>query len=177
MATFTVEDGTGLTAATSYVSVAAADDYLSLKSNASEWIDLSTGDKQKYLMWATRLLDQRAMFRGNKSVPTSGLRWPRIGVCDRDGISIEYDVIPTPIKAATIEIAFHLVNTDVDPSTPISSSGEIERIKADVIEIEYTKGTQTATVNYFPVGINDILMGLGAISTGYGSRAVRIMRA
>lgn len=175
MASFIVEDGTGLTNSTSYISVLDADDYLSLRSGYSLWE--AVDEQENYLMWATRLLDQRAAFRGSKAVSGSALRWPRVGVCDRDGIAVDYQTIPEPIKAAVAEIAFHLATQGVDPSVPISTSGEIKRIKADVVEIEYVEGTASSTVNYFPVGINDILAGLGSISTGTGSRFVRIMKA
>lgn len=175
--TFTVEDGSGLTTSNSYASVAEADDYLSIKPNDAAWVALNSSVKQEYLMWASRLLDQRTSWRGWKQVDESAMRWPRYGATDRDGLTVANDIVPNPVKAATIEIAFHLLSQSVDPSTPISTSGEIKRVKADVVEIEYFEGTATATTNYFPVGINDILFGLGAISTGTGSKFARILRA
>ncbi len=176
MANFIVETGAGLTDATSYVSTDEADDYLSIKPNYSVWEALE--EPESYLIWATRLLDQRAVFRGSKSVDDSALRWPRQGVLDRDGLTVAYDSVPKPIKDAVIEIAFHLVTQAVDPSAPAaSSSGQIKRIKADVVEIEYVEGTAGNTTNYFPVGINDILAGLGSLQGGGGSRFGRILKA
>lgn len=174
MPAFVVEDGTGLDDATSYASLQEADDYLSLRPGYAAWEDAD--NTEELLMWATRLLDQRTNWRGYKQVNDSALRWPRYGVTDRDGISVAYDSVPTPVKHATIEIAFHLLTQNVDPSAPISTSGEIKRVKADVLEVEYFENTATATTNYFPVGINDILFGLGAISTGTGSKFARILR-
>jgi len=177
--TFTVEDGTGLPGANSYASLTEASDYLAIKPNSTTaWEALTTGNKQSYLMWATRLLDQRAVFRGVKTVEDSGLRWPRTGVYDRDGLAVPYDEVPAPIKAATIEIAYHLLSQSVDPSAPSASSGgEIKRLKADVVEIEYVEGTAGNTSNYFPVGVNDILAGLGSLQGGGGSRFGRILKA
>lgn len=170
-----VEDGTGLLDATSYVSVNEADDYLSVRPNYNVW-DLAE-NQEELLMWATRLLDQRTSWQGFKQVEGSALRWPRYGAKDRDGMLVPYDSVPVPVKSATIEIAFHLLTQNVDPSAPISTSGEIKRVKADVVEVEYFEGTARATTNYFPVGINDILFGLGSISTGTGSKFGRILRA
>jgi hypothetical protein len=172
---FVVEDGTGLTTATSYVSTQEADEYLSLRPNYAAWD--AAENVEELLMWATRLLDQRATWYGNKQVNESSLRWPRYGVNDRDGIAIPYDEVPLAVKHATIEIAYHLLTQNVDPSAPIATAGEIKRVKADVVEVEYFEGTARATTNYFPVGINDILRGLGSISTGTGSKFGRILRA
>ena len=177
MPAFVVEDGTGLTNATSYVSVADADDYLTVKPDAviADWVALTSGQKQDYLMWATRLLDQRGTFQGQKTVEESALRWPRAWVYDRDSLLLPDDEIPEQIEAATVEIAFNLLDQSVDPSSPGSgSSGGIKSLKADVVEIEYFEGG-SASNNAFPKGINDILAPLGSISGG-GPGFGRIVR-
>lgn len=177
MPTFVVETGEGLTNATSYVSVAEADDYLTVKPDATiaGWVALTSGQKEDYLMWATRLLDQRGTFQGTKTVDESSLRWPRAWVYDRDGLLLPDDEIPEQIKAATVEIAFNLLEQNVDPSSPGSStSGGIKSLKADVVEIEYFEGG-SASNNAFPKGINDILAPLGSISGG-GPGFGRIVR-
>jgi len=181
MPAFIVEDGTIVPEATSYVTVAEADDYLSIKSNAADWTALADGVVQNYLMWATRILDQRAVFPN--STPTEpdnqSLRWPRQYAYDREGDLIPDDVIPDQIKEATIEIAFNLFDQGIDPSSGGSSGsagGAIKRIKAAVVEIEYTEGV-SATTSAFPTGINDILYPLGSIAGVGGSRGVPIRRA
>lgn len=174
MADLIVEDGTGLPDANSYASVADADNYLSVRPNYDAWDNFE--NQENYLMWATRLLDQRATFYGYKQVANSALRWPRTGVVDRDGLAVPYDEVPLAIKHAVIEIAMHLFTQNVDPSTPISTSGEIKRVKADVLEVEYFENTARATTNYFPVGINEILRGYGSLNSGTGSRFARISR-
>jgi hypothetical protein len=172
-----VEDGTIVPNANSYVTVLELDNYMSVRPTTAEWEDLDTSDKEAYLRWATRLLDQRATFYGHKTDTTSALRWPRIGVTDRDKAPVPYDIVPRPIKDAVIEIAYYMFSQGVDPSVPLSPGGEIQRVKLAVIEIEYTEGTQSNTLNYFPVGINDILRGLGTIQMGNGSRFGRILRS
>lgn len=180
MVAMVVEDGTGLSNANSYSSVAEADDYLSIKAATlyAVWSALNTTQKEGYLMWATRLLDQRANYQGSKSVSTSALRWPRTGVTDRDGISLAYDEIPPAIKSATVEIAYNLVSKAVDPSAPAADpTGALKRVKADVVEVEYVEGSASPGSDYFPYGINEILSGLGSISTGTGSRFGKILKA
>lgn len=183
MPAFVVEDGTGLTNATSYVSVAEADDYLSIRPNIDDWTDLDSAGKQAQLMWATRLLDQRAVFYGKKTVPASALQWPRTGVIDKNGLLVPYDVVPQPIQDATVEIAFYLLVNSIDPSLPPGgggvAGGAIKSIKADVIEIEYTEGSAASAVTiYFPLGINDILAGLGTLRGAGGGRGFgRVLRS
>lgn len=177
MPVFVVETGEGVADASSYVTVSEADDYLSIRPAITAWSALDTAGKQSYLMWATRLLDQRATYRGSKYGTSGALRWPRSGVVDCDGLAVPYDTIPDDLKAAVIEMAFHLVSQGVDPSVPAAStSGEIKRIKADVVEIEYMEGTSAGN-NYFPVGINTILRCIGSIKTGNGSKFSRILKA
>lgn len=178
MVDMVVEDGTGLSNANSYVTTTEAEDYLSVKSATAFALWDAELEQENYLMWATRLLDQRANFQGSKSVSTSALRWPRTGVRDRDGISLAYDEIPPAIKAAVIEIAFNLVSKAVDPSAPAADpTGALKRVKADVVEVEYVQGSATPGSDYFPFGINEILSGLGSISTGTGSRFGKILKA
>lgn len=183
MPAFVVEDGTGLTNATSYVAVADADDYLSIRPNIDSWEDLDSAGKEDYLMWATRLLDQRARFRGQKYDATNALEWPRVGAVDKNGMVVPYDIVPKPIKDATVEIAFYLLVNALDPAMPPggggTAGGAIKSIKADVIEIVYTEASAaSAQTIYFPLGINDILAGLGTLASGMGGKGFgRILRS
>ena len=176
---FIVEDGTNVADANSYVTVEYADAYLAFKSNDTAWQEQDTVDKQDYLCWATRLLDQRANFEGRPTYRSDtvaqALRWPRTGVLDRDGFLLAPDAIPAPIKAATVEIAWHLFSQQVDPSL-LSSMGQgaLKRVKADVVEVEYF--TNIDTVSPFPLGINHILWPLGSLSISGTSNAVRILK-
>jgi len=177
---FTVEDGTGVADANSYVEVEFADDYLSIKANSGDWIAQDDDDKERYLMWATRLLDQRAVFPNTSpSSETQSLRWPRQYAYDRDGEAIPDDVIPDQIMEATVEIAFNLFDQGVDPSaggSAGSAGGTINKIKAGPIEIGYTDGVAAST-SPFPKGLNDILYPLGSIAGVGGSRGVPIRKA
>lgn len=176
--TFTVEDGTIVDGANSYVEVSFADDYLSIKSDSATWEALSTLNKQKYLMWATRLLDQRAKFPNTVLTDTDQpLRWPRQGAYDRDGDPLPDDIIPDQIKEASVEIAFNLFITGIDPSENAQTgSGSITKLKVAVIEINYN-GAIPLNANAFPRGINYILFPLGSVPGGGGMRAVPIRKA
>lgn len=169
--TFTVEDGTGLTAANSYVSVAEADDYFAFDLNfADDWTALTNTQKQHSLAWASRLLDQKTSWNGNKVVETSGLRWPRSYVYDRDEILIADDEVPVPVKDATCELAKYLQANDLTTGKDIEN---IRRIAIDVIEIEYQENSSQSSI---PTIINAILEDLGSFRIG-GSGYGRIVKA
>lgn len=169
--TFTVEDGTGLSAANSYVSVTEANDYL-IQNNFvfPTWDAIESGDKQKVLSWASRYLDQKARWNGEKTVKESGLRWPRKGVEDVDGEEIPEDVIPIQLKQATIEMARYLL--DSDRSADRGQDG-LKEIQVDVIKLVFDNSYRLPEV---PNEINNILRGLGVIISGPNSFA-KIRRA
>lgn len=159
--TFTVEDGTGLAAATSYVSVADADDILIVNIHAySSWNALTTTQKEYLLAWASRYLDAHADWYGTKTVETSGLRWPRTGVTDRDGIALSSTAIPKQLKVATAEMARYLISEDRSTER---SQDAIKMLKADVVEIEFIEGYRLPQI---PSHLTYLIDGLGILRGG-----------
>ena len=168
---FLVEDGTGLTLATSYMSVAEADDYIVQNTSIfDDWDLLDTDVREKVLSWSSRYLDQHARWNGTKTVETSGLRWPRTGVCDIDGIAIDANTIPEQLKEATAELASYLMTEDI---SRVRDQDGIERLRVDVIELYFNKNYRLPSI---PPTLNLILTGLGVL-IGSGGGAARILRA
>lgn len=166
---FTVETGLNVAGANSYVPLTYAEDYFAVDVASPVWEALSDDQKEFYLAWATRVLDQKTEWRGYINADTQALRWPRKGVTDRDYRIIDVDEIPNAVKAATCELAKWLITND--PTTG-QDTDYIRRIKVDVIEIEYQEGT---TQSSYPSIINAILVGIGYFrigSRGFG-RIVR----
>lgn len=169
--TFLVEDGTGLPNATSYVSVAEADDIITVNIHADvAWAALDQSQKEKLLSWASSYLDNHAKWFGRKTVEAGALRWPRTGVCDRDGRAIPPDEIPTQLKIATAFMATYLVSTDRSVEREQDS---LVRIKADVVELEFLEGYKLAQV---PSHMRWLIEGLGLIQSGTYPRFVKIIR-
>lgn len=157
---FTVEDGTGLPGATSYVSVADALDYFAVDPNAADFIALSPEMHQFYLGWATRVLDQKTDWKGTKNSATQGLRWPRTGVFDRDGLAISSTIVPREVKAATCELARWLLTNDP------AAGQDIERIKQVVVDVVEIMFQDDDSQSSYPSIINAILTGLGGFRIG-----------
>lgn len=106
-AAFVVEDGTGLTTANSYVSVAFSDTYHDAQGNPTTWSTATTVEKQDALRRATEELDLRYGVRWNgwRASSEQALDFPRTGLTDSAGNDVDDDVIPTPLKRATARAA------------------------------------------------------------------------
>lgn len=116
----------------SYSTKTEADDYMATRIHASAWSSATAADKEAVLIWATRLLDQLS-WQGAKAATTQALRWPRSGVIDRDGYSVEDGAIPQDLKEACAEYALHLLSTDLTASPDTAG---FSKIKVGSIELE-----------------------------------------
>lgn len=169
--TFVVEDGTGLPNATSYVSVEEADDILTMNIHAGPaWSVLDVAVKQRLLSWASRYLDERARWFGTRVSESSGLRWPRAGVTDRDGIVLAPNMVPRQLKIAAAEMARYLVDEDRSSER---DQDALTRLKADVIELEFAEGYRLPKV---PEHMQYLIKGIGTIGSGSGIKFARIIR-
>lgn len=104
---FTVEDGTGVAAANSYASVAAADTHHTDRGNTT-WTGASNGDKEVALVRATDYVDKRfgRRFRGFRRTKSQGLEWPRLSAFDNDDFLLnDDDAIPRNLVKAVSEYA------------------------------------------------------------------------
>jgi len=112
---FLVEDGTGLTGATAYISVADADAYFSDVTN-STWSAASVSEKEDAIIKATRYMEKRygARWKGIISSSTQGLGWPRDYVYDERGTQLN-EQVPTPISYACAEYAVYALSNELIP--------------------------------------------------------------
>ena len=156
---FTVEDGTGLSNATAYVSVADADDILITNIHNDAWFALSETDKEKLLSWASKHLDRKVKWEGTKAVKTSALRWPRNNVVDIDGVEVEEDEIPQQLKEATAEMARFLVAKD---RTVEQSRDGLKELIVDSVELVFDEKYRLPSV---PSYINDLINGIGVVQS------------
>jgi hypothetical protein len=99
---FVVEDGTGLDNATSYVTVAEADNYAEWSRN-DEWLELSVEDKEYSLIVATQFLDNMLSWQSQLLNVEQSLNWPRAEFKDRNGRTVTG--VPDVIKTAQIQLA------------------------------------------------------------------------
>lgn len=100
-----VEDGTGMAAAESYVSVAWADDYLRRRARAATWDSYDVTTKAAYLLAATEYLDAMCQWRGTVLTVGQALGWPRSGALDKWARTVDEASVPSLVKTAVVEIA------------------------------------------------------------------------
>lgn len=170
-----VEDGTGLSTAESYVSVADAVTYAT--KHGLTFAASPADAAEQALRRATAWLDgkYRTRFPGCRvNGRDQALEWPRMYACDAEGYEVASDAVPAEIVNATIEAAVRelasagSLNPDVTP-------GRIKkRAKVDVIEVEYAVGTGSVFEQKPVVGVIDgILSSLIGSYSPYVARAAR----
>lgn len=79
------------------------------------WTSATTAIKEAALVWATTLLDDLFEWKGyptDRGTPQA-LRWPRTGVVNRDGITVNADTIPAFLREACAEWARHLIDANL----------------------------------------------------------------
>lgn len=154
----TVEDGTGVTGAVSYLS---ATDFKALAAARGTSVPALDDDCEKLLVQAADYLELYD-YVGDQATTTQGLKWPRLN-CDCDG------VIPKELKRAQYLLAVEAQNGALSPAV---RPKEYKRTKVDVIYVEYAKTDELAGgLRYFAV---DTLL---APLLGVGMRSFRTVRA
>ncbi len=153
---FVVEDGTGVTGATSYASIADADTYATTYlADTTDWDAADDDEKALALNVASRYLDRKygRQYKGSQRLlSTQGLLWPRLGAFTPDGADLGNDEVPTLLEQSTVEVAnYSIENGTVYPDTGNTGQLSAEKVKIDVLEIEkhYLGGSmkpETATL-------------------------------
>lgn len=141
--TFNVEDGTGVTDATSYISIADADQYTDDYIVTTTSWDAATDDEKKLaLNVASRYLDRKygRRYKGTERIlETQGLLWPRYDALTQDGYDLGLDEVPKMLEQATVEAANYFINNDaIYPDGGNTGTLSAEKVKIDVLEIEKT---------------------------------------
>jgi hypothetical protein len=163
MISFAVEDGTGLSGSTSYVSVEEADNIAVLNiHNSDEWLELPLEKKRNLLMYTTLVLDSRTTWRGIRTTDVQALAWPRTGVVDNYKNTLSPTAIPYNLRVAVVELAKHTLTEDrLSKWQPESIVSEI---KVDTIAVKFANAGDVAMGQYkVPEIVTDLLTGLGSV--------------
>lgn len=122
----TVEDGSVVSGADSYLSQADCDAYNLAHNADATWIAASSDEKDQALRLATQYLDNkyRNRWKGVRVQQTQSLAWPRAAVIDYDGYEFDSDDLPTVLEDACAECAILFASsTDMLPDIAPASSG------------------------------------------------------
>jgi len=117
--TVTVEDGSGVANANSYVTIAEVDAWVLTNPHDTTWTALTDAAKNGYAVMACRVLNEQMNWDGWQIDADQALDLPRSGMVDKNGNSIDNDEIPTEVKNAQSELArlFAIEDRTADPGT------------------------------------------------------------
>lgn len=142
--TLIVEDGSIVTGADSYVTVAEATDFIEnyLEGEydiaSAAFLALSSAQKETTVRRAAYDLNRkyRQHWKGYKVSYAQSMDWPRANVVDEDNYNVPSSSIPTVLKRAQIEFARKIASgIDVFSDQPRGGRTKSERV--DVIAVEY----------------------------------------
>lgn len=139
-----VEDGSIVSGAESYCTVAFADTRLGNRG-FTIWTDLTTEQKEQSLRRATDYMTQsyRSSWNGMRVSSIQELDFPRYNIVV-DGFSIDSNIVPLDIQRACAELAFRAAAGDLDEDL---SQGVVSE-KVGTLEVVYdTNSKRSKTYN------------------------------
>lgn len=140
--TLTIEDGTQVANANSYVTLAEARDYA--KARGVKLTDFDDVLEQELIKAMDYLEAQRDNFKGVKTSSTQPLQWPRCGAYV-DGAVVEPTTIPNELKNAQIRIAME-IDAGINPMPTADGSAFVISEKVGQLETKYSEGVATSGV-------------------------------
>jgi hypothetical protein len=153
-----------------YQDLAQANAYFATVINGATWSAASSGDRNRALVTATNVFD-RTSWQGDPTEPidkdqppaalTQPIAWPRTGLVDRDGVSLDETEVPRDIEYGNLEYALALIEDAAILDKPTSGSNlksDLLTEKVDVIQVTTRKEWFTPTANKatkFPTNVFD----------------------
>jgi hypothetical protein len=141
-----VEDGSGLSNAESFTSVADAAAYHASFGNTAAWAAIGAeADQEAMLRRATSYMQSRyyGMWAGDALGSTQRLDWPRSSVPTRDGYgAVPSNAVPPEVKNACAELALKAFSGELWPD----STQGVKREKIGPLEVEYDQYSPSTPV-------------------------------
>ena len=161
--------------ANSYATLVEADAYHANRLHNSAWTGASDATKESALIWATNLLDANMGWHGYATTDTQALDWPRTGVVDKNGYTIDSDVIPQDLKNAQSELAFLLIVNDRtigdDPTVPGAT-----KVKAGPLEVTIDTDYNQLVLSSSVVAYIQYLGDFVGVGNDSGSSVAKLVR-
>ena len=164
----TVEDGTLVAGADSYVSLADADTFWTANGAPVAWTGLTTGAKEGRLRAAARYLQdgQRLPFTGVLHAWNQALVWPRVGATNY-GTTVPSDAVPGQVIDAQLWLTVYGLAAGAlagTPATPATNgnlrSQQLGPIARSFFSPKEMAEGQAAASNSAPADLVGLLFGL-----------------
>lgn len=169
----------GSPSATSYITVAEADEYLPVlvsKARSDIWSQLESDAKEVHLMRAVRMLETYIDWDGIKVLDEQPLAWPREWVYGVDRCtSYNSDELPLPVGEAQALMALNL-SEGFDQAD--SGASPVEQLKISSLSIKFAYERTARGTLLLPGEVIEKLRGFGHYSGSTGmARSVSVTRA
>ncbi len=139
MATITVEDGTIVANATSYVSVADVESYISERALTT----ITSADIDELIIRSMDYIEG-LNFKGVKLTKDQSLIWPRAGVV-KDSYLVDTDEIPQELKDAVSETVI-AINDSKSPLADLERSKQSVGVGGGAVSVTYAVGGNQNTI-------------------------------
>lgn len=173
----TVEDGSNVTGANSYVSLAGANAFFESEIDSADWDAATDPSKERALANAARILNEQYRWLGYPSHPGSqALVWPRSGI-RIDYFTVGSDTIPAAIISAQCLIASQLLQSAAFDTAEAEAAGIAKLgLGQGALVVEYAAGAApgASSLTALSARIAALLRNYGRNRTG--SSMVRITR-
>lgn len=153
---FVVEDGTGLSDATSYASIEYANEYADTFFSEAEhiiWDSLTENQKKRFLNRSTAYIDRSFVFPYTKLDDDQALMFPRQTL----------EVPNALLQAVCLVSIREAQGVDLEPD--LARGGKVIRERVDVLETVYSEGASPYTVF---TQIENLLYSHGLITSKMG---------
>lgn len=122
----------------SFIDIASAAIYYSGRLYSEAWESINEEDlKARALIWGSSLISKSFRWKGQRKSQAQILAFPRYGVVDSDGYTLDYNTVPILIKDATCELALRLVQSNPASDSPLDSG--LKELKVSSIILKFDK--------------------------------------
>lgn len=140
--------------------------------DGEELFRFTPNEKEKALLWATSILDCYMDWAGSPTqlCGSQALDWPRSGVVDDDGCSVDENTIPADLEVLTAETAMYLLTRDLSKDPALLGLGFSSAEIPGPIKVEVDSSQVLSILsNYLQVKAGY----LGTIVPGASGQAMR----
>jgi hypothetical protein len=138
-----------------YCDVAFADAYFTFRFGGEAWLDFDEAKKEALLVRASNTLDTFT-YGGYKKSGSQPMKWPRSGLVDDEGYSINDTTVPRQVKQAACEFAYWMW-TEEERFMSDTDLRQLEGYKAGPLDVKAKKHA-----DIYPAIALDMLRSMGS---------------
>jgi hypothetical protein len=127
-----------------------------LGAGPTAWTALSSGDKDKVALMATRVLD-RVAWDGDKTDAANDHAWPRSGLLDRNGVAVSSSTIPEDVLMAGSELAAAIAqDAALYDRAEANAGGRVQSLSAGPTSVSFFRASPGASAR-LPFSVRDLV--------------------